>query len=105
MRTASEIIARFGGPSALARLLDKTPSTVAYWARIGVIPAKWQATLLMLAKQQGISLTPEDFIRPADDGAQALNDEPVTQPGVEWRGVLKVGDLELPVSLRLSPVH
>ena len=105
MRTASEIIAQFGGPSALARLLGKTPSTVAYWGRTGVIPARWQATVLMLAKQQGIHLSPQDFIRPADDDVQVLNVEPASQSGIELRGFIKVGDLEVPISFRLDAVR
>src|SRR6185295_10135523 len=60
--TAREIIDRFGGQSALARLIGKGQSTVAYWAKSGVIPAKWQSQLLEIAKTNFVSLTPSDFV-------------------------------------------
>jgi hypothetical protein len=62
MNTAQGIIERFGGVSALARLLGKAPSTVQYWLRRGTIPAKWQGRLLALAHEQGIGLIADDFI-------------------------------------------
>ena len=57
---ASEIIDKFGGQSALAKLLDKRQSTIQHWYN-NRIPAKWQATILNLAKEQGIKLKAEDF--------------------------------------------
>jgi hypothetical protein len=59
---AKEIIEKFGGQTALAKLIGKGQSTVAYWAKTGVIPARWQASLLALATQHGISLTARDFV-------------------------------------------
>jgi hypothetical protein len=59
---AKEIIEKFGGQSALAALIDKGQSTVAYWAKTGVIPARWQPKLLMLALNNGIPLTANDFV-------------------------------------------
>lgn len=62
MATAKSIIDRFGGQSALARILGKGQSTVAYWAKSGVIPAKWHGTLLRAAAENGVSLSPKDLI-------------------------------------------
>lgn len=62
---AKIIIAKFGGQTSLAAKLEKGQSTVAYWAKTGVIPAKWQATLLALAAKEGISLTADDFVSSA----------------------------------------
>jgi hypothetical protein len=59
---AKRVIQKFGGQSALAALIGKGPSTVAYWAKTGQIPAKWQPTLLELAVKNGIELTASDFI-------------------------------------------
>lgn len=59
---AKAIISRFGGQTALAKLLGKSQSTVAHWVKTGVVPAKWQAKLLELAEEQGLSLTPADFV-------------------------------------------
>lgn len=60
--TAREIIDRFGGQSALARLVGKGQSTIAYWAKSGVIPARWQAQLLDIARANFIELSPADFV-------------------------------------------
>lgn len=62
MSSAREIIKLFGGQSALAKLIGKGQSTVAYWDKAGVIPAKWQSILLKLALAKNISLSPDDFI-------------------------------------------
>lgn len=64
---AKQIIEKFGGQSALARLIGKGQTTVAYWAKTGIVPAKWHETILTLAVGQGIKLSAEDLIfRPQD---------------------------------------
>lgn len=60
--TAAEIVAKFGGQSALASMLGKGQSTVAYWVKTGTIPAKWQALILDAAEDYGIELSAADFI-------------------------------------------
>ena len=60
--TASQIINRFGGQSALAGLLGRRQSTVQHWARTGRIPSQWHVRLMELARQQGIALEPRDFV-------------------------------------------
>jgi hypothetical protein len=64
LASAKEIIALFGGQSALGTLVGKGQSTVAYWAKAGIIPARWQPKLLSLAAERGIALTPTDFMGP-----------------------------------------
>jgi hypothetical protein len=59
---AKQIIELFGGQTALAKLVGKGQSTVAYWAKTGVIPARWQSNLLALAHTQGINLSARDFV-------------------------------------------
>lgn len=61
---AKDIIALFGGQSALAGMLGKGQSTVAYWSKAGIIPARWQPKLLSLATERGIALSPNDFMGP-----------------------------------------
>ena len=61
MNAAERIIRRFGGQSALARLLGRRQSTIQHWAATGTIPARWHSTLLSLARQEGILLEPKDF--------------------------------------------
>lgn len=97
MDSAQRVIEKFGGQSALAHLLGKSPSTVQYWAKTGTIPAKWQGQILALAREQGIKLYSGDFINahevevlPADNGQPPI-------PTAQWPGVLKIGAVELPV--------
>ncbi len=59
---AKIIIAKFGGQTPLATKLGKGQSTVAYWAKTGVIPTKWQPILLQLASREGVTLSAEDFV-------------------------------------------
>lgn len=73
MDTASLIIERFGGVSALAKLLNhKHPSTVSEWKRRGVIPARQQHLVLAAARSAGVALEPADFFA-----------APAPQPGAE----------------------
>ena len=61
MNTAKRIIAKFGSQSNLAKLIGKRQSTVQHWAKSGIIPTKWQAQLLEIAKTKGLELTAQDF--------------------------------------------
>ncbi|RJP67994.1 MAG: hypothetical protein C4535_09815 [Comamonadaceae bacterium] len=82
---ARDIIDLFGGQSALATALDKGQSTVAYWAKVGVIPAKWHPTLLSLARERGIGLTAGDFVAGQVEAAtqkrKGINDQVLKMPG------------------------
>lgn len=60
---AKQIIEKFGGQTKLAKLLGKGQTTVAYWAKTGVIPAKWQPRLLDMARERGLGLEAADFMR------------------------------------------
>jgi hypothetical protein len=93
MATPTEIIDRFGGQSALARLIGKGPSTVQYWAKAGHIPMKWQPILLELAATEGISLEPSELAPAVASATEDPDDIPVAL----WAGLLPIGDNELPV--------
>src|SRR5262245_18689747 len=95
--TAERIVARFGGQSALARLIGKGQSTVAHWVKIGRIPAKWQPELLGLAEENGISLTASDFMLSPGLKIEKRDNKPPGLPKATWWGVLPIGDAELPV--------
>ena len=82
MSNAKQIIERFGGQSALAALLGKRQSTVQHWASTGRIPSQWHQRLLELARSQGISLEPRDFV---STGAPGIS------PSGGKLGVLLVG--------------
>lgn len=68
---ARGIIDRFGGQSALAKLIGKGQSTVAYWAKSGSIPAKWHSVLLEAAARSGVDLSPGHFA-PDAPGRQVI---------------------------------
>lgn len=57
-----DVVAKFGGQTALAALIGKGQPTVSYWVKTDRIPAKWQPILLELAQAHDIDLIPEDFI-------------------------------------------
>ncbi|WP_442498145.1 RhuM family protein [Methylobacter sp. sgz302048] len=56
------VVDMFGGQTALAALIGKGQSTVAYWVKAESIPARWHPKLLMLALEKGINLSAQDFI-------------------------------------------
>ena len=88
---ASLVIARFGGQSALARLIGKNQSTVQHWVSTGTIPAKWHRELLRLAGEKGVSLRPEDLIMPGQPQA-----EKPALPIARWPGTLEIGQESVP---------
>ena len=47
----------------MANLLGKGQSTVSYWVKTGIIPAKWHASIIELANKNGILLTFDDFVQ------------------------------------------
>ncbi len=59
--SAERVIARFGGQSALAHLLDTRQSTIQHWASTGMVPTRHHRRLLALARERGIILEPKDF--------------------------------------------
>jgi len=94
---AEQIVQKFGGQSALARLIGKGQSTVAHWVKTERIPAKWQPRLLKLAAERGLALSASDFMGSPDSNTPGNS---VTVPGIPkatWWGVLPIGDAELPV--------
>jgi P63C domain len=91
MSSAERVIAKFGNQSALARLLGKGQSTIQHWVKSGTIPAKWHSPLLKLAEEQGLELTPSDFLTPVE----IVEDAPVL-PTAKWMGFLQIGEVEIP---------
>ena len=93
MNAAQQVIAKFGGQSALAALLEKRQSTVQHWAKSGRIPPKWYETLLSLAVADGISLSPGDFVL-----SPVVHMPPESHvPIARWPGELPIGEASLPV--------
>jgi hypothetical protein len=66
---ADKCIEAFGGVRALARALDRNPSSVVRWRRpkdeggsSGAVPSGLQGRILALAQERGLTLTAEDLI-------------------------------------------
>jgi hypothetical protein len=66
---ADKCIEAFGGVRALARALDRNPSSVVRWRRPkdeggsnGAVPSGLQGRILALAQERGLTLTAEDLI-------------------------------------------
>lgn len=75
--SAKDIVDRFGGQTALAKLLGKGQSTIGYWAKSGTIPAKWHPQLIELAMQIGVPLSPHDFMS-MNNSSTTTQPSPVT---------------------------
>ena len=87
MDPAEQIVSRFGGQTALALALGRRQSTVQHWTETGRIPAKWQAVLLGLAAQKGITLAASDFISMVEAAAESavqLPVAPLMAEGIEF---------------------
>ena len=74
---ADRCISAFGGVRALARALERNPSSVVRWRKpkdeggsAGAVPSALQGRILAIAQARGLSLTAEDLIlRTAQDWA------------------------------------
>ena len=98
MNKAQQIIARFGGQTALAGTLGIGQSTIAYWAKCGRIPAKWHTQILSLAESNNIPLASEELgplvMRPIDQKDVEKHHLPVAR----YPGVLTIAEgVEVPV--------
>lgn len=92
---ANRIIEKFGGQTALAKLIGKGQSTIAYWKKAGVVPAKWQPILLGLAAERGLDLQPTDFLPTAHE-ADLMDAEIADVPKATHWGELSIGDTQIP---------
>jgi len=90
MSTGKEVIEKFGGQAALAKLLGKRQSTIQHWCKDRV-PSKWQNKLLDLAKKNGIDLSPSDFFTEP----KIVETEPHIPRATHW-GELQIGETSLP---------
>lgn len=81
MSPAGRIIQKFGGQTALAKSIGRKQSTVQYWAASGIIPAKWQTPLLALARDRGVDLRPDDFMKTPEEEPEASRPPQAPQGG------------------------
>jgi hypothetical protein len=62
MRAVDKIIDKFGGVTRMSEILGKrTITTVASWKQRGRIPSSWNSKILLIAREQNISVSHEDF--------------------------------------------
>jgi hypothetical protein len=85
--TSRQVVDKFGGQTALAKLLARRPSVVQYWIDSGRIPVKWHQPLLRLATERGLDLSPADLSGPAE--IEVLTPR---SPVAKWWGDLMLGD-------------
>ena len=97
MNPAQKVIEKFGGQSALARLIGKGQSTVAHWAKTGIIPSKWQTEVLRLASEQEVEISPGDFMESPGYQIIQMSGDQIKIPKAKWMGTLPIGEAELPV--------
>lgn len=78
MKPATQIIAKLGGPTAVANLVDVHRTRVSNWKRPrsrggtdGLIPQKYHRTLLDYAAANSIELSAEEFLAPREEMAGA----------------------------------
>jgi len=105
MNNAQRVIEKFAGQSNLAALVGKRQSTIEYWAKTGVIPARWHGKLISLAKENGIDLRANDLIEipqnkelvsnSNNSSIAGINQNPL--PVSQWPGILTIGKTDLPV--------
>lgn len=76
---ADKAINAFGGVRALARALERNPSSVVRWRKpkdeggsAGAVPSALQGRILSMARERGLNLTAEDLIlRTAEEWVRA----------------------------------
>jgi hypothetical protein len=97
MNAAESVIEKFGGSAPLAKLIGKGVSTLSYWKKTGVIPARWQSLLLELAAQRSISLVASDFITaPPEVNLNPAEPQRERLPTATHWGELPIGNAQLP---------
>lgn len=98
MNAAELVVEKLGGTAAVAGLIGKGPSTVSYWKKAGVIPAKWHAPLLAVAEKRGLLLAPSDFLpaKASPTSPESVDAEPGLPRATHW-GELAIGNASLPV--------
>lgn len=62
MTYAAKLIDRLGGARTLARLIDKSPSTVASWKARGTIPDEFKQVIWIAANKAGVALSASDLL-------------------------------------------
>ena len=96
IETALTIISKFGGQTALAKLIGKRQSNIEQWSKFG-IPAKWQPVLLNIAKANDIDLKPEDFFIDTQRKEQIDTIRDTEQiPFATHFGEVQIGSMVLP---------
>jgi hypothetical protein len=73
MSYVRNIISKFGGPRAMARVIGRPSSTIAGWVSRGSIPDVNKAHVLDCAISAGIQLGPVDFF-PVAPPVQAIEE-------------------------------
>ena len=94
MTRIEALIARFGGQSELARLLETNQSTVQYWTSNGRIPAKWHGKIIEAGKTIGLVIDPLELqpSRVASKPTIEVEENFPISPFAKWRGQIDLGN-------------
>lgn len=79
IETVAQLVAAFGGTSALAGWADVVPSTVSNWKEQGYIPPGWHLRLYLECEQRGLRVSPDLF------GLKDEREEPKRKPRPKTR--------------------
>jgi hypothetical protein len=59
---ARPVVEKFGGVVPMSKLTGLLEQTIRAWLVSGVIPEKYRYGLLVIARENGIALTPSDYV-------------------------------------------
>lgn len=95
------VVARFGGQTALAKLLGVQQSAIAYWVKKGAIPKRWHSKLLELAVAIDVELSAFEIAE--DDDSRTMATIPKEAPLPSQDQELAPSNVELEPASNNSP--
>jgi len=60
--SVADVVKKFGGQTALSKMIGVNQSAIAYWVKKGAIPVKWHRVLMDIAVLSDVTLLPDDLI-------------------------------------------
>ncbi len=96
MNPAKNVVDKFGGQSALAKMLGKRPGTVQYWVKTGHDPLKTATRTIESCKEAlGVNLQPREFIADSSQ-SEAVAVRKSWPPEAKYKGFLNLLDMDIP---------
>lgn len=92
---AKTVVEKFGGQTALAKLLGVRQSAIAYWVKKGEVPKRWHAKLLELAAAVDIELSAFDIAEDDKSATESHADPRASLPEHQLEAAPLKGELEV----------